>query len=103
MSSADVELIPSVLSATAGSISRTTSAPSILLTPNAAPEPLRTSKENERGPFEEVDLASSLDGVDAEGIDAWSKLDGMCIVGLEDGISTFVIKFHVRLRTEVLT
>jgi len=96
MSSTDVELIPSVLSATAGNISRTTSAPPVLLTLDVAPDSLRITKENDTGPFEDVELASSLDGVDAEGVEAWSKLDGMCVVGLEDGITTFVIEGHYR-------
>jgi hypothetical protein len=85
MSSTDVELIPSVLSTTAG-ISRTSSAPSLLLTTIAdAPQ---TEEETDAGAFEDVELATSLDGIDAEGVEAWSKLYGMCIVGVQDGMIT---------------
>jgi hypothetical protein len=85
MSSPDLELIPSVLSATSGNISHTSSAPSVL--PTTIPETSLTNKENDAGPFEDVELATSLDGIDAEGVETWSKLDSMCIAGrLRDGI-----------------
>lgn len=84
MSSTELELIPSVLSAASGNISRTLSAPSLLLTTSL--DPPRTVKDNDGDePFQDVELATSLDGMDAEGVDAWHKLDSICILGLDDG------------------
>lgn len=92
MSSVDVQLITSVLSATAGNISRTSSAPSVLLT--TIPDTPQSKQQDGDGPFEDIGLAASLDGVDAEGVDAWSKLDGMCIDGLQDGVLPTLAMFN---------
>lgn len=50
------------------------------------PNPPQSSQQDENGPFEDVGLATSLDGVDTEGVDAWAKLDDMGVDGLQDGV-----------------
>lgn len=86
MSSIGFELIPSALSATSESLSRTLSAPSVLIT--TAPDAPQLNKENDTGSFEDVELATSVDGMDVEGVETWSKLDSMCIVAVHEGMTS---------------
>jgi hypothetical protein len=84
MSSTEVELITSVLSATAGNIARTISAPSVLITLDTILVTLRGDREPR--PHEDVGLAGSFDSVDVEGVETWSQLDRMRIVELGNGM-----------------
>ena len=84
MSSVDVELIPPALSLSSSYISRASSAASVLV--SRSPEPPDVAQgDNADGPLQDVELAGNIDGIDVDGVAALSKLDGMCVVGLQNG------------------
>ena len=51
------------------------------------PDTLHESKQDDSDrPYENVDLTSSLDGLNAEGVEVWAKLDAIRISGVDDGM-----------------
>lgn len=94
-------MLCSTLSATSESLSRTLSAPSVLIT--TAPDAPQLNKENDTGSFEDVELATSVDGMDVEGVETWSKLDSMCIVAVHEAKNSSALAdgkpFHKWMRT----
>jgi hypothetical protein len=65
--------------------------------PTSQPDsPRDCAKEDADEPFQDVELATSLDSIDAEGVEAWGKLDGIRIVGLDEGMAHFPISTNHR-------
>ncbi|KAB5563548.1 hypothetical protein GE09DRAFT_1220097 [Coniochaeta sp. 2T2.1] len=87
MTSVDVELISPALPPSSSYISRVSSAPSVLVTGSPEQQDVESGDKAD-GPFQDVELAGNLAGVDTDGVATLSKLDGMCVVELQNAYNS---------------